>query len=119
MRILLLILFAASGCSALIYEIVWFQLLTLAIGSTAVSLAILLAAFMGGLCLGSAGFARFAPRGNPLRIYAALECGIAVFGLLVLIGMPLVGRIYIAAAIPGLRIAPRPTPRSAPPADER
>jgi spermidine synthase len=99
---LLLILFAASGCSALIYEIVWFQLLTLAIGSTAVSLAILLAAFMGGLCLGSAGFARFAPRGNPLRIYAALECGIAVFGLLVLIGMPLVGRIYIAAAIPGL-----------------
>jgi spermidine synthase len=102
LRILLLILFAASGCSALIYEIVWFQLLTLAIGSTAVSLAILLTAFMGGLCLGSAGFARFAPRRNPLRIYAALECGIALFGLLVLIAMPLVGRIYIAAALPGL-----------------
>jgi spermidine synthase len=98
----LLILFAASGCSALIYEIVWFQLLTLAIGSTAISLAILLAAFMGGLCLGSAGFARFRPRGNPLRIYAGLECGIALFGLLVLVGMPLVGRIYIAAAVPGL-----------------
>jgi spermidine synthase len=102
LRILLLILFAASGCSALIYEIVWFQLLTLAIGSTAVSLAILLAAFMGGLCLGSAGFAHFRPRGNPLRIYAGLECGIALFGLLVFIGMPLVGRIYIAAVIPGL-----------------
>ena len=102
MRILLLILFAASGCSALIYEIVWFQLLSLAIGSTAVSLAILLAAFMGGLCLGSWGFARFAPRGNPLRIYAGLECGIALFGLLVLVGMPLVGRIYIATAVPGL-----------------
>jgi len=102
LRILLLILFAASGCSALIYEIVWFQLLTLAIGSTAVSLAILLAAFMGGLCLGSAGFARFAPRRNPLRIYAVLECGIAIFGLLVLAAMPLVGRIYIAVAAPGL-----------------
>jgi spermidine synthase len=95
-------LFAASGCSALIYEIVWFQLLTLAIGSTAISLGILLAAFMGGLCLGSAGFARCAPRRNPLRIYAALECGIAIFGLLVLLGIPLVGRIYMAAAAPGL-----------------
>src|SRR5258708_1084715 len=49
----LLILFAGSGCSALIYEIVWFQMLTLAIGSTAVSLGILLATFMGGLCIGS------------------------------------------------------------------
>ena len=47
----LLLLFAASGCSALIYEIVWYQLLQLAIGSTAVSLGVLLATFMGGLCM--------------------------------------------------------------------
>ena len=51
----LLILFAGSGCSALIYEIVWYQMLQLAIGSTAVSLGMLLATFMGGLCLGSIG----------------------------------------------------------------
>ena len=50
---LLLLLFAGSGCSALIYEIVWYQLLQLVIGSTAVSLGVLLATFMGGLCLGS------------------------------------------------------------------
>ena len=49
MRFLLLILFAASGFSALIYEIVWFQLLQLAIGGTTVSLAVLLTAYMGGL----------------------------------------------------------------------
>ena len=102
MRILLLFLFAASGCSALIYEIVWFQLLTLAIGSTAVSLAILLAAFMGGLCLGSAGFARLRLRARPLRIYAALELGIGICGLLVLAVIPVVGRIYFAAAAHGL-----------------
>ena len=42
---ILFLLFAASGCSALIYEIVWYQLLQLAIGSTAVSLGILLATF--------------------------------------------------------------------------
>src|SRR6266481_3066437 len=40
----LLILVAASGCAALIYEVVWYQLLPLAIGSTSVSLGILLAA---------------------------------------------------------------------------
>ena len=49
----LLLLFAGSGCSALIYEIVWYQLLQLVIGSSAVSLGVLLATFMGGLCLGS------------------------------------------------------------------
>src|ERR1039457_7003401 len=50
---LLLLLFAGSGCAALIYEIVWYQLLQLVIGSTAISLGVLLATFMGGLCLGS------------------------------------------------------------------
>ena len=49
----LLVLFCGSGCSALIYEIVWFQLLELLIGSSAVSLAVLLGTFMGGMCLGS------------------------------------------------------------------
>jgi hypothetical protein len=49
----LMALFLGSGMSALIYEIVWYQLLQLAIGSTAVSIGILLATFMGGLGLGS------------------------------------------------------------------
>src|SRR5205809_2912075 len=46
--IILLLLLAGSGCAALIYEIVWFQLLQLVIGSSAVSLGLLLAAYMGG-----------------------------------------------------------------------
>src|SRR5580698_3984845 len=58
-----LLLFAGSGCAALIYEIVWFQLLQLVIGSSAVSLGLLLAAYMGGLCLGSAALGRLVPRG--------------------------------------------------------
>ena len=45
---LVLLLFAASGCAALIYEITWYQLLQLALGSTAISLGVLLASFMGG-----------------------------------------------------------------------
>ena len=49
----LLALFVGSGCAALIYEVVWLQLLQLVIGSTAVSLGVLLATFMGGMCAGS------------------------------------------------------------------
>src|SRR6185369_12179581 len=50
---LVLLLFFGSGCAALIYEIVWFQLLQLVVGSSAVSLGVLLGTFMGGMCLGS------------------------------------------------------------------
>jgi len=98
----LLLLFAGSGCSALIYEIVWYQLLQLVIGSTAVSLGVLLATFMGGLCLGSLLLPRYlSARRHPLRVYAAVELGIGVCGILALIGMPLVSGIYVAAATHG------------------
>src|SRR5215510_1667284 len=86
---LLLLLFAGSGCSALIYEIVWFQLLQLVIGSTAVSLGVLLGTFMGGMCLGSIALPRLIPaRRHPLRVYAVLELGIGVIGVAVLFAMP-------------------------------
>jgi spermidine synthase len=100
---LLLLLFAGSGCSALIYEIVWYQFLQLAIGSTTVSLGFLLATYMGGLCIGSIGLPRLRMvRQNPLRIYGFLELGIAAFGILVLVCMPLIDRVYIAAVGSGL-----------------
>ena len=100
---LLLLLFAGSGCSALIYEIVWYQLLELVIGSTAISLGVLLAAFMGGLCLGSWLWPRLVPgRQHPLRLYAWIELGIGACGLLALFGMPLIDRIYITAVGHGL-----------------
>jgi spermidine synthase len=100
---LLLLLFAGSGCSALIYEIVWYQMLQLAIGSTTVSLAFLLATYMGGLCLGSLWLPRFRrARQHPLKVYAALELGIAFFGILVLVLLPLINRIYVAGVEHGL-----------------
>src|ERR1035437_1885981 len=100
---LLLLLFAGSGCSALIYEIVWYQLLQLAMGSTTVSLAFLLATYMGGLCIGSIWLPRFKrARQHPLKVYAALELGIAIFGILVLILLPIVNRIYVAGVEHGL-----------------
>jgi spermidine synthase len=100
---ILLILFAASGCSALIYEIVWYQLLQLAIGSTAVAMGFLLATYMGGLCIGSIWLPRSAfARRHPGRMFAMLELGIAALALLVRVGIPLVDRAYVAGAEHGL-----------------
>jgi spermidine synthase len=91
----LLLLFVGSGCSALVYEIVWFQLLQLVIGSTAISLGVLLGTFMGGMCLGSLLLPRLvSPARHPLRVYAALELGIGAIGLLVLLVLGQIDRIY-------------------------
>jgi spermidine synthase len=93
----LLLLFVGSGCSALIYEVVWLQLLQLVIGSSAVSLAVLLGTFMGGMCLGSLLLPRvLARRHHPLRAYAAIELGIAVLGVLAYLMVPLLGKMYAA-----------------------
>jgi spermidine synthase len=103
---LLLVLFMASGCAALIYEIVWFQLLQLVIGSSAVSIGVLLGTFMGGMCVGSLALGRLVSRRrHPLRVYALLELGIGASGILMLAVMPLVERIYVSVVglgVPGL-----------------
>ena len=97
--LLLLSLFVGSGCAALVYEIVWLQLLQLVIGSTAVSLGVLLGTFMGGMCLGSLLLPRLiSPNWHPLRIYAALELGIGLIALAVLYGMPHIEKLYTGAA---------------------
>ena len=96
---LLAILFAGSGCAALIYEIVWFQLLQLVIGSTAVSLGVLLGTFMGGMCLGSLALPRLvSTRRHPLRVYALLELATAIIALAVLFVIPHADRFYAAWA---------------------
>lgn len=96
-------LFAASGCAALIYEVVWLQLLQLAIGSSAVSLAVLLGAFMGGMCAGSVALPRLvSARRHPLRVYACVELGIGILGAAVLYLAPPVVRTYAAGAGSGM-----------------
>jgi len=91
----LLVLFVGSGCAALIYEVVWFQLLQLSIGSSAVSLGVLLGIYMGGMCLGSLLLPRYVgARHHPLRVYAFLELGIGFFGVIVLYGVPVIGGLY-------------------------
>ncbi|MEQ1948644.1 MAG: fused MFS/spermidine synthase [Bryobacteraceae bacterium] len=94
---LLLLLFVGSGCAALIYEVVWFQLLQLVIGSSAVSLGVLLGVYMGGMCLGSLLLPRLVPASyHPLRLYAWIEAGIGLCGLLVMYGVPHLDGVYAA-----------------------
>src|SRR6185369_8774955 len=100
---LLLVMFVGSGCAALIYEVVWFQLLELVIGSSTVSLGILLGTFMGGMCLGSLLFPRLISRKqHPLRVYAFMELGIGAIGLILLFGMPLINSVYTSWSGSGL-----------------
>src|SRR5437016_5123156 len=57
---------------------------------------------MGGLCLGSALFARYVPRTmHPMRVYMYLELGIGLFGLLAFFGIPAIGHLYIAGPTSG------------------
>lgn len=96
--LLLLVLFVASGCASLIYEIVWFQLLQLVIGSSAVSLGVLLGTYMGGMCLGSIALPRIISSSrHPLRVYALLELGIGITGVAVMFGTPHIGQLYTAS----------------------
>lgn len=93
----MLLLFIGSGCAALIYEITWFQILQLVVGQSAVSLAILLGTFMGGMCAGSILLPRYVSRTqHPLRVYAGLEALIGGCGAVLLVLMPLVGGVYTA-----------------------
>ncbi len=99
---LILLLFFGSGAAALVYEVVWFQMLQMVVGSTAVSLAVVLATYMGGMCIGSLLLPRKIGQGrHPLRVYALIELGIGIIALLVLLAMPLVDTIYAAIGGPG------------------
>ena len=91
-RRLFVLLYAASGAAALVYEVTWTRLLTLQLGHTVAAASTVLAAFMGGLALGAWVAGRL--RVPSLRAYAILEIGVAAAALL----LP----FALAASIPAL-----------------
>jgi spermidine synthase len=75
-------LFFLSGALGLLYEIVWFRRLHLALGVSIYAVGAVLSAFMLGLALGSRWAARSARlRAAPLVAYAVIELGIALYAL--------------------------------------
>lgn len=90
------ICFVLSGATGLIYEILWARMLGLVFGATTFAVSAVLAAFMGGLALGSASAGRFAARiGRPLRAYGLMEIGIALYALVVPLLFRLVDGLYV------------------------
>ena len=76
--------FVLSGATGLIYEVLWARMLGLVFGATTLAISTVLAAFMGGLALGSALAGKFAQRiKKPLSVYGLIEILIAVYALLV------------------------------------
>jgi spermidine synthase len=79
----------------------------LVLGSTTVALGILLATFMGGLCLGSLLLPRFRVSGRyPLRVFATVELGIAICGAAVLLLMPAIQDQAFRGALAALVMLP-------------
>jgi spermidine synthase len=80
--LLLGVAFFLSGAAALVYQVVWQRILTLHTGIGVVSVALIVAAFMAGLGLGShlGGVlsARISPR-TALRLFALLELAVGSF----------------------------------------
>jgi spermidine synthase len=76
--------FVLSGATGLIYEILWARMLGLVFGATTFAISAVLAAFMGGLALGSAWAGKLAARiRRPLRAYGIIEIGIALYAIAV------------------------------------
>jgi predicted membrane-bound spermidine synthase len=81
-RIVLLLVFFASGFAALVYQVIWQRLLTFITGTDTQSVTIIVAAVMLGLGLGSAAGGHLADRVSTrarLRLFAACEVAIAIF----------------------------------------
>jgi spermidine synthase len=75
--------FFFSGASALVYQVAWQRILALHSGVGIYSIAMIVAAFMGGLGAGSYLGGLWSTRVDPqraLRVFALLELGIGAFG---------------------------------------
>ena len=71
-----------SGFAALVYETLWVKQLGRVVGVEVHAVTIALSAFFAGLALGGALLGRLADRSpRPVRLYAVLEAGVAVVGV--------------------------------------
>ena len=76
--------FVFSGATGLIYEVLWARMLGLVFGATTLAVSTVLAAFMGGLALGSALAGKLSSWiQRPFRTYGLIEIGIAIYAILV------------------------------------
>ncbi|MDH5774650.1 MAG: spermidine synthase, partial [Nitrospirota bacterium] len=92
-RVLLLIV---SGTAALIYQVLWIKQLTLIVGVDVYAVTTGVSAFFAGLALGGLLLGRWVDQvTRPLRVYAALEMGVALIGVLVTIALSHTAPLFV------------------------
>jgi spermidine synthase len=87
--------FLVSGAAGLVHEVVWTRLLGHLFGVSSYAIATVLAAYMGGLALGSAWLGGRVDRiRDPRRLYGWLELGVGLYALAVPFLLDLVEPVY-------------------------
>ncbi|WP_114238750.1 fused MFS/spermidine synthase [Dyella sp. C9] len=77
------LLLFGSGTASLVYQLLWIKQLSLVVGVEVYAVTIAVSAFFAGLAVGGAWLGRVADRlERPLRLYAWLECAVAVLAVL-------------------------------------
>jgi len=88
--------FVLSGATGLVYEVLWARMLGLVFGATTLAVSTVLAAFMGGLALGSALGGKYANRiRRPLLVYGCIEIAIAVYAVAIPFLFNLIDNLYV------------------------
>lgn len=91
----MLIVFAISGMTALIYEITWIRPLSLVFGTTLYSVTTIVASFILGLGVGSWLAGKYTDRlKNPLKYFGFTQIIIGVYGILLLLLFPYLPDFY-------------------------
>ncbi len=94
---IILIAFIFSGMAALVYEVVWVRPLEFIFGSTIYTVSIIFAVFMAGLALGSRIISKYVDKIQNLpKVYALMEMGIGLYGVLLISLFGLFPDIYRA-----------------------
>lgn len=101
---LIVVAFAISGMTALIYEIVWSRPLQLIFGSAIYAVSTILTTFFVGFALGSYLFRNIADNHKkPLYLFGLLQLGIGLYGLIILGLFKALTPIYLSLEAYGLQ----------------
>lgn len=96
---LVLLVFALSGMTVLIYEMVWVRPLQLIFGNTVYAISTMLAAFLAGFSIGSFLFGRNADDiKHPVKLFAKMQAFLGIYGILILFifqALPFVYKFFI------------------------
>jgi len=98
---LLLIAFAISGFTALVYEVAWSRPLQVIFGSTIYAISTILTTFFVGFALGSYLFRNIADKSeNPKKLFGLMQLGIGIYGFIILFLFKAITPIYLTLNIP-------------------